>query len=63
MIDARHRPIKITTDFYQLGVPDFPVYLSMGDVGMLIEGGTGAYFTLIVDQIKELGRRLVTSAR
>ena len=55
MIDARHKPIKITTDFYQLGVPDFPVYLSMGDVGMLIEGGTGAYFTLIVDQIKELG--------
>ena len=55
MIDARHKPIKITTDFYQLGVPDFPVYLSIGDDGMLIEGGTGAYFTLIVEQIKELG--------
>jgi glyoxylase-like metal-dependent hydrolase (beta-lactamase superfamily II) len=55
MIADKYIPIKITTDFYQLGVPDFPVYLSMGDDGMLIEGGTGAFFTLIVDQIKELG--------
>jgi 2-aminobenzoylacetyl-CoA thioesterase len=50
-----YQPIKITTDFYQLGIPDFPVYLSMGNDGLLIEGGTGAYFTLIVDQIKSLG--------
>jgi glyoxylase-like metal-dependent hydrolase (beta-lactamase superfamily II) len=55
MIEDKHKPIKITNDFYQLGVPDFPVYLSMGDEGMLIEGGTGAFFTLIVKQIKELG--------
>ena len=55
MIADKHKPILITTDFYQLGVPDFPVYLSMGDVGMIIEGGTGAFFPLIVSQIKELG--------
>ena len=55
MIEDKYKPIKITTDFYQLGVPDFPVYLSMGDVGMIIEGGTGAFFSLIVNQIKELG--------
>jgi len=54
MIAEKHKPILITTDFYQLGVPDFPVYLSMGDVGMIIEGGTGAFFPLIVSQIKEL---------
>ena len=55
MIADKHKPILITTDFYQLGVPDFPVYLSMGDIGMIIEGGTGAFFPLIVSQIKELG--------
>jgi glyoxylase-like metal-dependent hydrolase (beta-lactamase superfamily II) len=55
MIKEIHQPIEITNDFYQLGVPDFPVYLSVGDDAMLIEGGTGAYFTLIVDQIKALG--------
>ena len=55
MIADEHKPILITTDFYQLGVPDFPVYLSMGDIGMIIEGGTGAFFPLIISQIKELG--------
>ena len=37
MIVDKYRPIKITTDFYQLGVPDFPVYLSMGDEGMSLK--------------------------
>src|SRR5271157_56934 len=55
MIADKHTPILITQDFYQLGVPDFPVYLSMGDIGMIIEGGTGAFFSLLVSQIKELG--------
>jgi len=55
MNEAKQKSIKITKDFYQLGVPDFPVYLSMGDEGMLIEGGTGAFFPLIVKQIKDLG--------
>jgi len=55
MIDGRYKPITITPNFYQLGTQDFPVYLSMGDDGMIIEGGTGAFFPLIVNQIKELG--------
>ena len=55
MMENKHKPITVTPGFYQLGAPDFPVYLSMGDDGMLIEGGTGAFFTLIVNQIEELG--------
>jgi len=48
-------PIKITPNFYQLGTPPFPVYLSLGTEAMLIEGGTGGIFEIIVDQIKVLG--------
>ncbi len=55
MSEKRYKPITITPDFYQLGTPSYPAYLSMGDVGMIIEGGIGATFTTIVDQIKELG--------
>jgi glyoxylase-like metal-dependent hydrolase (beta-lactamase superfamily II) len=55
MIAEKHKPIKITPTFYQLGTHDFPVYLSLGDEAMIIEGGTGAFFSLIVAQIKELG--------
>ena len=55
MIEKRHGPIAITQRFYQLGIPSFPAYLSMGDDGMIIEGGTGATFDIIVDQIKQLG--------
>ena len=55
MIAEKYKPIKITPTFYQLGTHDFPVYLSLGDDGMIIEGGTGAFFSLIIDQIKELG--------
>ena len=32
MIDSRNRPIKITNYVYQLGVPDFLVYLYIGEV-------------------------------
>lgn len=55
MIEKKHRPITLTQNLYQLGIPSFPAYLSMGSDGMIIEGGTGATFTIIVDQIKELG--------
>jgi len=55
MSKKRHEPITITRNFYQLGTPAFPVYLSLGDNAMLIEGGTGATFAMIVEQIKELG--------
>jgi glyoxylase-like metal-dependent hydrolase (beta-lactamase superfamily II) len=51
----RHEPVKVTQTFYRLGTPSFPVYLSLGDDGMLIEGGTGATFAIIVEQIEELG--------
>jgi 2-aminobenzoylacetyl-CoA thioesterase len=55
MIKEKYKPITITPHLFQLGTHDFPVYLSLGNDGMLIEGGTGAFFTLIVNQIKELG--------
>lgn len=53
MISAE--PIEITPSFYQLGTSFFPMYLSLGDDAMLIEGGTGATFDIIVTQIKSLG--------
>jgi len=49
------KPKKFTDHFYQLGTPFFPVYLSVGDDAMLIEGGTGGELTLIKEQLKELG--------
>ncbi len=49
------KPIQITPNFYQLGTPPFPVYLSLGDDAMLIEGGTGGTFNIIVNQIDSLG--------
>ncbi len=55
MIGNKYRPLAITRSFYQLGMPSFPVYLSMGDYGMIIEGGTGATSSIIIEQIKELG--------
>ena len=55
MIEERYKPITITKSFYQLGVPSFPMYLALGDYGMLIEGGTGATSAIIMEQIEELG--------
>jgi glyoxylase-like metal-dependent hydrolase (beta-lactamase superfamily II) len=55
MTDTSHQPLVITPHLFQLGTPSFPAYLSMGEVGMLIEGGTGPTFNIIVDQIKALG--------
>ena len=54
MSEKRFEIFNIAPNFYQLGTPSYPVYLSMGDSGMIIEGGTGATFPIIVDQIKEL---------
>jgi 2-aminobenzoylacetyl-CoA thioesterase len=51
----KHKPIKLTDHLFQLGTSSFPVYLSMGEEGMLIEGGTGPTFEIIVAQIKALG--------
>ncbi len=50
-----HQPIELTSHLFQLGTPSFPVYLSVGDESMLIEGGTGATFAIIVDQLRYLG--------
>ena len=46
---------KITDTFFQLGTPFFPVYLSLGQEAMLIDGGTGGTFFLLQDQLKEIG--------
>jgi glyoxylase-like metal-dependent hydrolase (beta-lactamase superfamily II) len=55
MSEKRHKPTTITPNFFQLGTPPFPAYLSIGDDGMLIEGGTGATSTILLEQIDELG--------
>lgn len=47
-------PIKITPSFYQLGTLPFPVYLSLGKDAMLIGGGTGGSFEIILGQIEAL---------
>jgi 2-aminobenzoylacetyl-CoA thioesterase len=52
---TKHPPISLTDNFFQLGTPAFPAFLSMGDFGMLIEGGTGPTFPIIVEQIRFLG--------
>lgn len=52
---AKHPPISLTSNFFQLGTPAFPAFLSMGEFGMLIEGGTGPTFPIIVEQIRALG--------
>jgi len=51
----KHQPIKITPHLYQLGIHNFPAYLSIGEEGMLIEGGTSATSDIIVKQIDMLG--------
>jgi glyoxylase-like metal-dependent hydrolase (beta-lactamase superfamily II) len=50
-----HQPIQITPHLYQLGIPNFPAYLSLGEKAMLIEGGTGATSDIILKQIETLG--------
>jgi len=55
MTKKDHQPITVTSHFYQLGTPAFPAYLSMGEEGMIIEGGTGPTSNIIVKQIEALG--------
>jgi glyoxylase-like metal-dependent hydrolase (beta-lactamase superfamily II) len=55
MKTKRHEPIELTTHFYQLGTPAFPAYLSIGKEAMIIEGGTGPTFSIMIDQIQSLG--------
>jgi 2-aminobenzoylacetyl-CoA thioesterase len=51
----KHKIIELTPHLFQLGTSSFPVYLSIGEDAMLIEGGTGPTFGIIVSQIKHLG--------
>ena len=55
MEQTTFKPIAITPYFYRLGTTAFPAFLSMGKVGMIIEGGTGPTSEMIVRQIKTLG--------
>jgi 2-aminobenzoylacetyl-CoA thioesterase len=48
-------PQKITDSFYQLATPFFPVYLSLGQDAMLIDGAIGGTFYLVQDQLREIG--------
>ncbi len=54
MID-NYKPVLIAEGFYKLGTPSFPVYLSLGEDGMIIEGGTGGVAAIIVEQLRTLG--------
>ena len=55
MKQTTSEPVAITPNFYRLGTVAFPAFLSLGKVGMIIEGGTGPTFETIVEQIKSLG--------
>ena len=55
MKTKKHEPIEVTSHLFQLGTPAFPTYLSMGEKGMIIEGGTGPTFSIMVEQIESLG--------
>jgi glyoxylase-like metal-dependent hydrolase (beta-lactamase superfamily II) len=55
MSERKYEIFNIAPNFYQLGTPSYPAYLSLGDSGMIIEGGTGATFPILVSQVRELG--------
>jgi 2-aminobenzoylacetyl-CoA thioesterase len=51
---TNHKPVQVSSHLFQLGTPAFPAYLSMGEEGMIIEGGTGGTFPMMVHQIGSL---------
>jgi len=55
MPSRKFESLKVTDNFIQLGVPEFPMYLSKGDRFMLIEGGTGATVDIVLQQLDDLG--------
>jgi hypothetical protein len=55
MSEKEYEILTVAPNFYQLGTPSYPAYLTMGDSGRIIEGGTGATFPILVKQIEELG--------
>jgi glyoxylase-like metal-dependent hydrolase (beta-lactamase superfamily II) len=54
MRERSYRPGTLTPNFYLLGTPFYPAYLSMGEFGMIIEGGISATAQLLMQQIKDL---------
>ena len=50
----KHQPTTVTSHLTQLGTMSFPSYLSMGKLGMIIEGGTGPTTDIIVEQLDYL---------
>jgi 2-aminobenzoylacetyl-CoA thioesterase len=50
----QHKPIAITNKFYRLGTQSYPVYLSLGNEAMIIEGGISGTADLILKQLEEL---------
>lgn len=54
-MSSKFKPIEITPNFYQLGTPFFPMYLSVGKDAMLLEGGISATAEIIIKQIDEVG--------
>ncbi len=55
MQERSYRPGTLTPNFYLLGTPLYPAYLSMGEYGVIFEGGISATASLLVEQINELG--------
>jgi glyoxylase-like metal-dependent hydrolase (beta-lactamase superfamily II) len=55
MKNSEYKPVAVTPHFYQLGTNAFPSFLSLGDMGMIIEGGTGPTFEIMVRQLQSLG--------
>ena len=55
MREKSYRPGTLTPQFYLLGTPLYPAYLSMGEYGMIIEGGISSTADLLIQQIRELG--------
>lgn len=55
MVTKILKPVEVTPNFFQLGTFAFPAYLSIGEEGMIIEGGTGPTFQIMLDQIRYLG--------
>jgi glyoxylase-like metal-dependent hydrolase (beta-lactamase superfamily II) len=54
----KQEPKKITEHIYGLGLGIFPMHLFLGEIGMLVEGGTGPTSGIVIDQLnrlKELG--------
>ena len=51
-----YQPIAVTSTFFQLGTSNYPAYLSLGQDGMIIEGGTSATSDIIVNQIDEVSK-------